>query len=336
MQTVTRIKPSNLTEMAYEVAAVRPGVGARNGVSQFIRRHVHGVPWSFDHPLEERALARTLGIILFQDQVNQLAMDVAGFGPREADEMRRAFSRRNNRDLLQTYWEKFRDGAAGRNVPEQTAWQIFKKFSGEYMFPESHAFAFGVTAYQMAWIKYYYPLEFFVGIFNQQPMGFYNLETLKEDAGRHGIRVLNPLINESGAKCVIKDEALLLGFLNVRRVGEAGAGIIVRVRDEGGSFRDLADAMRRTGLKWEALENLVMAGAFDSMAPDRRARPVGGGAAVPARGRPATAPDSRGAGRGGAALLERLGRNAGRACHHGPASQRPLHGPSAAPTWTPS
>ena len=192
MQTITRIKPRDLTEMAYEVAAVRPGVGVNNGVTQFIQRHVHKVPWSFDHPLEERALGRTLGIILFQDQVNQLAIDVAGFTPKEADDLRRAFGRNNNHDLLRMYRERFYRGAAERNVPESIVEKIFQKFSGQYMFPESHAYAFGITAYQMAWMKYYFPLEFFVAIFNQQPMGFYNLETLKEDAKRHGVGRAEP------------------------------------------------------------------------------------------------------------------------------------------------
>ena len=129
------------------------------------------MPWDYDHPLERRALERTLGIILFQDQVNQLAMDVAGFSAVEADQLRRAFIRRNNQTLIAFYWEKFRQGAEELGVPQDAAGRIFKKFNGHYMFPESHAFAFGATAYHMAWLKYYYPLEFFVAIFNQQPMG---------------------------------------------------------------------------------------------------------------------------------------------------------------------
>ena len=265
MQTITRIMPTNLTEMAFEVAAVRPGVGVNDGVSRFIERYANNVPWEFDHPLEERALARTMGVILFQDQVNQLAMDVAGFSPKEADNLRRAFGRKNNGSLLQDYWEKFRAGAAARGVPEETALTIFKRFSGQYMFPESHAYAFGITAYQMAWMKHYYPLEFFVAIFNQQPMGFYNLETLKEDAKRHGVGVLNPDINESGGKCAIKDESVLMGFLNVKGVGEAGAEAILKARDAGGLFTRLGDAMERTGLQRRALESLVLAGAFDEL-----------------------------------------------------------------------
>ena len=270
MQTTPRIKPRNLTDMAYEVGAVRPGVGVNDGVSQFIRRRNQAEPWDYDHPLERRALERTLGIILFQDQVNHVAMDVAGFSAVEADQLRRAFIRRNNQDLIAFYWEKFRQGAAGLGVSEDAAQKIFKKFNGHYMFPESHAFAFGATAYHMAWLKYYHPLEFFVAIFNQQPMGFYNTATLKEDARRHGITVLNPDINASMEKCIIKDESLLLGFLYVRGVGETAAEAIVQARDRGGAFASLADVMQRTGLQREAVESLVTAGALDSKVPDRR------------------------------------------------------------------
>ena len=290
MQTITRIKPRNLVEMAYEVAAVRPGVGVNNGVSQFIERHSYGAPWDYDHPLERPALERTLGIILFQDQVNQLAIHVAGFSPKEADDLRRTFGRNNNGALLKMYRDRFMRGAAERRVPPNIAEKIFKKFSGEYMFPESHAYAFGITAYQMAWVRLYHPLEFYVAIFNQQPMGFYNLETLKEDAKRHDVDVLNPDINESEAKCTVKDGALLLGFLNVKGLGASRAEPIVEARESGGPFRSLADVMRRTGLQREALEGLVTAGALDSLVPDRREalwqvglmyRPVGAQQALP-------------------------------------------------------
>jgi error-prone DNA polymerase len=271
-QTTPRIRPVNLTDMAYEVAAVRPGVGANDGVTQFIQRR-NGEKWEYDHPLERRALERTLGVILFQDQVNQLATDVAGFSPAQADQLRRtftSFNRRKSLEQLQGFWLRFRERAMRQGVPEETADRIFKKFNGHYMFPEAHAFAFGVTAYHMAWLKHYYPLEFFVAIFNQQPMGYYNLETLKEDARRHGVRVLNPDINHSLDRCVIKDECLLLGFLNVHAVGESGAAAIIEAREWDGPFAGLADAMQRTGLQREAVENLVKAGAFDSLIAGRR------------------------------------------------------------------
>jgi error-prone DNA polymerase len=271
IQTIPRIRPRNLVDMAHEVAAVRPGVGANDGVAHYIHRRNRMERWDYDHPLEERALGRTFGIILFQDQVNQVAMDVGGFSAVEADQLRRAFGNRRNEGLLKQYWEKFRDGAGAKDVPPGVALRIFKKFNGQYMFPESHAFAFGVTAYQASWLKRYYPLEFYIGLFNEQPMGFYNLETLKEDAKRHGITVLNPCVNRSNAEAVIEGESIRLGLLHVRRVGESQAGRIVAARDAWGAFGSLAEVMERAGVQREMLDNLADAGAFADFRDDRRA-----------------------------------------------------------------
>ncbi len=269
MQTITRLKPRNLVDMAYEVGAVRPGVGVNDGVREYLARRSGKKPVTYDHPLEKRSLERTLGVVLFQDQLNQLALDVAGFAPGEADRMRRAFGRKHNDELIEHYREKFFEGAISQGVGERAAEKIFKKFNGLYMFPESHAFAFGVTAYQAAWLKHYYPLEFFVAIFNQQPMGFYNLETLKEDAKRHGVRVLNPDINKSEAKCTIEDGALRLGFLNVLSVGESSARAIERAMGNR-TFGNIGEFLERTGVLEAAAMNLASAGAFDSLQPNRR------------------------------------------------------------------
>ena len=270
MQTITRLKPRNLLDMAHEVGAVRPGVGVNHGVQEYLARRSGRKPVTYDHPLEKRALERTLGVVLFQDQVNQLAIDVAGFAPSEADRLRRAFGRRHNEELIKQYRQKFLEGARSRGVSEAAAERIFKKFNGLYMFPESHAFAFGVTAYQASWLKYHYPLEFFVAIFNQQPMGFYNLETLKEDAKRHGIPVLNPDINKSRAKCIIEDGALRLGFLNVLGLGEAAAKAIEEGREKQGRFQKHRGFSGTTGVLEEVALNLASAGAFDSLEPNRR------------------------------------------------------------------
>ncbi len=270
MQTITRLRPRNLLDMAHEVGAVRPGVGVNHGVQEYLARRTGRKPVTYDHPLEKRALERTLGVILFQDQVNQLAIDVAGFAPSEADRLRRAFGRRHNEELIENYRQQFIAGAKSRGVSEEAAGAIFKKFNGQYMFPESHAFAFGVTAYQSAWLKFHYPLEFFVGIFNQQPMGFYNLETLKEDARRHRVKVLNPDINRSWARCLIEDGAIRLGFLHVLGLGEAAASAIEAAREKGGPFGGIGDFLLRTGVLEEVALNLAGAGAFDSLEPNRR------------------------------------------------------------------
>jgi error-prone DNA polymerase len=271
IQTIPRIRPVDLTDMAREVAAVRPGVGANDSVRHYIRRRNKEETWDFDHPLEKRALERSEGVILFQDQVNQMAIDVGGLSPSEADQLRRAFSKRNNQELLAHYWERFRDGALAKGVPSDTARRIFDKFNGGYMFPESHAFAFGVTAYQMSWLKHYYPLEFYLGLFNQQPMGFYSPETLKEDARRHDIRTLNPDVDRSLELCTVEEGAIRLGLCYVRDVGAVGARAIVAARENRGSFRSLAEFMERTGLLQKELESLAEAGALDGFDPDRRA-----------------------------------------------------------------
>ncbi len=270
MQTITRLRPRNLLDMAHEVGAVRPGVGINNGVQEYLARRSGKKPVAFDHPLEERALERTLGVVLFQDQVNQLAIDVASFAPSEADRMRRSFGRKHNRELIEQYRRKFLEGARSNGVSEDVAEKVFKKFNGLYMFPESHAFAFGVTAYQAAWLKLHYPLEFFVAIFNQQPMGFYNLETLKQDARRHGIQVLNPDVNRSKAKCTIEDGRLRLGFLNVLGLGEASARSIEQGKEKRGAFRSIGDFLERVGILEEVALNLAGAGAFDSLEANRR------------------------------------------------------------------
>jgi len=271
MQTVVRLRPKNLFEMAWEVGAVRPGVGVNDGVTMLIRRHTGLEPvWDYDHPLEEPALKRTYGVPLYQDQLVELGMHVAGMSAAEADRMRRAFSRRNRAELVPVWKEKFLAGALKKGVPYEAALKIFGKFHGEYQFPESHAFAFGITAFQMSWLKHYYPLEFFIGLYNQQPMGFYNLETLKEDAKRHGVGILGPDVNLSEDIATPEEGCLRLGLTHVAKVREATVRLVLAARRRHGQFRSVADFMARTGLQREALDNLADAGAFDSMDSERR------------------------------------------------------------------
>ncbi len=264
MQTVTRLRPRNLTEMAWEVGAVRPGVRVNDGVTLLIRRHMgKDLDWQYDHPLEEAALGRTYGVPLYQDQLGELAMYVGGMSAIEGDQMRRAFTRRNNERHIAHWKEKFITGALTKGVPLDAAEKVFGKFHGMYQFPEAHAFAFGVTAYQMSWLKHYWPLEFFVGLFNNQPLGFYNLETLKEDAVRHGVKVLEPDVNLSGEKAVIEDGALRMGFTHVAKLNTATAVPILEERAAGGEFVSLANFMSRTGVQQEVLDLLSAAGALD-------------------------------------------------------------------------
>ena len=266
-----RLKSRNLLDLAYQVALIRPGVGVQgSAVSQFVERYRHGAEWEYDHPLERRALERGYGIIVWQEQVVQLIEEVAGMTAAEADEVRRAFARPNNEHLIAMHWKRFLEGARRNGVPEEIARKIFSKINGHYMFPESHSHAFAVTAYQAAWLKCYYPLEFFVGLINNQPMGFYPMETLKQDARRFGVSFLNPCVNESLAACAPESGSVRLGLQLIKDVGAESARLIVKERERRGPYVTAGDLVRRTGLKPQVVLSLAMAGAFDTITPNRR------------------------------------------------------------------
>ena len=271
LKLARRLLSRNLLDLAYQVALIRPGVGAaESAVSKFVDRYRYGAGWGYDHPLEERALARGYGIIVWQEQVVQLLMDVGGMSASEADGVRRAFAKSNNGHLVAMHRRRFLDGALNNGVDKETALKVFEKVNGQYMFPESHSHAFAITAYQAAWLKRHYPLEFFVALMNNQPMGFYPVETLKQDARRFGVPFLNPCVNGSEPKAIPENGSVLLGLGLVKDVGPESARLIVEEREERGPYIGAGDLVRRSGLRPQAVESLVMAGAFDRITPNRR------------------------------------------------------------------
>ena len=265
LQTITRMQPRDIYDLALEVAAVRPGVGANDGVAEFLRRR-GGASWDYDHPRERAALERSLGVILFQDQVVQLGMDVGGFSAAEVDRMRRAFGRRDGAAQVADWRRRFREGAAARGVPAAAAERVFGKFNPHYMFPEGHALAFAFTAYQMAWLRRYQPLEFYVALFNDQPMGFWDLDTLKQDARRLGLRVLYPCVNRSELECTAEGaDGLRLGLGLVKGIDRRQGERLLRARAAGGEFSGLEDLLARSGLSRAALENLARCGGLAAL-----------------------------------------------------------------------
>ena len=158
-------------------------------------------------------------------------MDVAGMTAAEADLVRRAFARPNSEHLVAMHCQRFLEGARSRGVPEEVAGRYSPRSTATTCSPSPHSHAFAVTAYQAAWLKRYHPLEFFVALVNNQPMGFYPLETIKEDARRFGVPFLNPCVNRSRVRCVPHNGSVLPGLGLVRDVGEASAGLIVEERE---------------------------------------------------------------------------------------------------------
>jgi error-prone DNA polymerase len=277
-QLLPRTRPRSLEDLTQEVAIVRPGPIVGKAVHPFVRRKQGREPVTYDHPSLEEALRDTLGVIIYQDQVLQVAMALAGFSAGQAEALRRAISRKRSREAMQGFWQQFREGALARGVDEKTARAVFDKLLGfaEYGFPKSHAAAFAVLAYQSAWLKRYYPAEFYCALFNAQPMGFYAPHVFTNDAKRHGVGVLNPDINLSGARCTVEDgpdgsgDAVRIGLAYVRGIGERAAQTVAEERRRNGPYGSIWEMMSRTQLPQTAVENLASVGAFESFTANRR------------------------------------------------------------------
>jgi error-prone DNA polymerase len=167
--------------------------------------------------------------------------------------------------------QRFVEGAKRNNVTDATALRIFNTLKGfaEYGFCKSHAVGFALLAYQSAWLKYYYPVEFYAAILNNQPMGFYTPEVIVGDAKRHGVHILPVDVNHSWERCSVENGKLRLGFRYVKEMGEAAIAELEKARAEA-PFTSLADFYRRTTLSRDAVENLILAGAMDGFGKPKR------------------------------------------------------------------
>src|SRR3989454_480414 len=283
IQMLRRTRPRSLEDLAVEVAIVRPGPIVGGAVNPYVRRREEqrraaaaGRRYEppVDHPLLKDALSETLGVILYQDQVLQVCQALAGFTPGQAEALRRAMSRRRSRELMASFWADFKDGAAARGVSEATAERVFSQviaFS-EFGFPKSHAAAFGLLAYQSAWLRHYHPAEYYTGLFNNQPMGFYSLDALGRDAKRNGIEIGLPDVNASDVWCTVAREAVRVGLGFIRDWSEETAEGVVVERERQGGFRSLGAFRGRAPPKRKrtGIENLVWVGGCDGFGLTRR------------------------------------------------------------------
>jgi error-prone DNA polymerase len=301
-QALPRVRPRNFADIVVEVAIIRPGPLQGNMVDPYIRRRQGREPVAYAHPSLEPILKETLGVILFQEQILRVAMAVAGFTPSEADQLRRAMSRARSSADMEKLRGPFVSGAQKSGVPDDVAHEVFRQIAAfaEFGFCKSHAAAFALTAYHTAHLKLYYPAEFYVGLLNNQPMGFYSPAVIAGDAKRHGVAMLPVDVDRSEVQaiCEQRDDAatspgvasspledlsktiarhrkcrvhdVRLGFTSVKSLGDAEAKAIVAERERGGPFRDFDEFARRVPLKEEALRNLALVGAFDAFGEPRR------------------------------------------------------------------
>jgi len=277
MQTILRTRPENLDDITIQVALVRPGPIQGKAVHPYIERRQKlredpDYEPPADHPLLREPLRETLGVVVFQDQVLDVAIHLAGFTVGEAEGLRRAMSRKRSHAALEAYRTRFVAGALAKDVDEVLANEIYDKlvaFSG-FGFPKSHSAAFGLLAYQSAWLRHHYSAEFLAALLNAQPMGFYPPATLVRDAQRRAVETRPPDVNRSGVHCEIEDGAVRVGLKYVQGVGEDDAEAVVAERDAAGPYGSIRALAQRTPLSQDELTALVESGACDGFGLKQR------------------------------------------------------------------
>lgn len=277
MSTLPRLRPRRFYDLVVEIALIRPGPIQGGSVHPYIKRRNGKEPVTYLHPLLENSLGKTLGVPLFQEQLMQMAIDVAGFTPSEADQLRQAMGSKRSRARMERLKSRLYEGMAERGIAGELADQIFHKMASfsSYGFPESHSVSFAYLVYASAWIKYHEPAIFCASLLNAQPMGFWSPHSLVRDARRHGVLVTTPDINSSGALATLamnnesnSQLSVNLGLSAVRGISVDMAQRIVNqqpyesMEHLGRSIPDLSRAH---------IEALATAGAFEkSFAEQRR------------------------------------------------------------------
>ncbi len=311
MGTLPRLRPRRFFDIVVEVALIRPGPIQGGSVHPYINRARGREKVTYLHPRLEKSLGKTLGVPLFQEQLMQMAIDVADFTPAEADQLRRAMGSKRSAERMEALRARLMAGMARNDIAPDVREQIFDKLKAfaDFGFPESHAYSFAFLVYASAWLKVHHPAAFYAGLLAAQPMGFYSPQSLVADARRHGVEVLRPDVQASDALAVVervgptapdgeprlvptpsgtgpvagagvrtgagdpRPRSLVVrqGLSSVRTISEELARRLVAERTAHGPFADLHDLVRRVRLTTPQLEALATAGALAGLGVDRRA-----------------------------------------------------------------
>ncbi len=277
MSTLPRLKPRRFYDLVVEIALIRPGPIQGGSVHPYIRRRNGQEPITYLHPLLENSLGKTLGVPLFQEQLMQMAIDVAGFTASEADQLRQAMGSKRSQARMQRLKQRLYEGMAERGIRGDIADEIFIKMAAfaNYGFPESHSVSFAYLVYSSSYIKLHEPAVFCAALLNAQPMGFWSPHTLVQDARRHGVVVHTPDINQSNDLAILQPcadscggLAVRLGIGSVRGIGADLARIIAQRRP----YESIDHVVRNVPeLSRKQIEALATAGAFtESFGDDRR------------------------------------------------------------------
>lgn len=269
--TLRAMRPDTLEDIIALVSLYRPG--PMENIPTYIERKQGLQDPDYLHPLLEGVLKETYGVIIYQEQVMQIAQILSGYSLGEADLLRRAMGKKKKEEMdLQR--KRFIDGAKQKNVDPAKASSIFdlvQKFAG-YGFNKSHAAAYAYIAYQTAWLKANYPAEFLAASMSLDRANTDKLAVFLKEARRTEVEVLPPHINHSNADFSVKDGAIVYALSAIKNVGEGAMAHIASERAKNGPFKDLIDFAERVDLKLigkRSLENLARAGALDGLSASR-------------------------------------------------------------------
>ena len=271
VSVIPHLQPHCFQDLVIEVSLIRPGPLQGNMVRPYLRRRQGLEPVRYPHPLLQLALADTLGVLVFQEQVIKIARDVAGFSPGRGELLRRALGYKDAAEALGRFRGEFLEGALGQGVTLPLAeqiWGMIENFAG-YSFSKAHAAAFAVLVYWSAWLRVYYPTEYFCGLLRNSPLGTYPAHVLESEARRVGVKFLPFDINRSLAQATVEQGAIRHGLASVKGLGVDRAEALVQVRSQQ-PFRSLADVIFRTKLDRRTAEYLILAGACDAFGERRQ------------------------------------------------------------------
>lgn len=275
MHLLAQHQPETFDDLVTEVALFRPGPLQGGMVHPYIRRRRGIEPVTYMHPDLEPILRDTLGIILFQEQVLEIAHRFAGMSLDDADDFRSLVSKNRDRQAMAAMRDTFINGAMRRGVDQASAEVVYEKVSHfvGYGFCRSHAAAFAKTVYQSAWLKRYHPACYLAAFMQHRP-GFYNLMTLEEEARRHGVKVLSPDIALSGIRYDVERDPE--GILSIRKpltsVAHCSPDVARSIIWERGHrpFSSIEDLCLRTTIPADAIDALAVSGALDDLAGSTR------------------------------------------------------------------
>ncbi|MEX2611919.1 MAG: DNA polymerase III subunit alpha, partial [Gemmatimonadota bacterium] len=294
IQSILQTEPTRLYDIVVQVALIRPGPIQARFVHPYTERRLGRAEVHYEDPRLEPILRRTYGVPIFQEQAMAISMALGGFSAAEADELRRAMGHKRKLPRLHAALENLRLHMEANGVNASVAEQIVEDLHSfaNYGFPESHAWSFALIAYATAYLKANYPAEFYLGLLNAWPMGFYPPATLVHDARRHGVNVLGPCLKVGAWDCTIEplpsdvpaaaspetpsvrglaehQIALRVGWRHIRGLGERARQALQEAH-AAGPFASIQDVVRRAGLQRAEALHLARAGAFEAFAPGRR------------------------------------------------------------------